>query len=104
MDITKIKYLCENGKMRWSNHILIRLSKRNISMDAIECAIINGEIIELYPNDYPYPSCLILGLSIDKKYLHVVCGVDQTELHLITAYYPNPDEWSNNFRIRKENK
>ena len=24
----------------------------------------NGEIIEQYPDDYPYPSCLILGVSI----------------------------------------
>jgi hypothetical protein len=26
-------------------------------------ALTNGEIIEHYPTDYPFPSCLVLGLS-----------------------------------------
>ena len=90
--------------MRWTNHIAMRLLQRNIGMDNVECAILNGEIIEPYPADYPHPSCLILGLTADNKNLHVVCGISETELYLITAYYPNPDEWSEDFKIRKEPK
>lgn len=37
-------------------------------------AIVNGEIIEEYPNDYPFPSCLILGITIKCRYLHIVVG------------------------------
>lgn len=51
----------------------------------------NGEIIEQYPDDYPYPSCLILGMSIEDKYLHVVIGNHESDLFLITAYFPSFD-------------
>ena len=102
MLIDNIKHLCENGALRWTNHITIRLLQRDITMDNVEYAILNGEIIEAYPDDYPHPSCLILGFTTDNKYLHVVCGVSEVELYLITAYYPNSDEWLEDFKVRKE--
>jgi hypothetical protein len=40
-------------------------------------------------------------MSINNKYLHVICGVSPTELYLITAYYPNTDEWEDNYKIRR---
>ena len=100
--IEYIQKLCKNKALRWTNHIIIRMLKRKISIPDVENALVSGEIIEQYPNDYPYPSCLILGFTTNNNYIHVVCGINETELHLITAYYPNPDEWSENFKIRKE--
>ena len=47
-----------------SLHGQIRLNERNITIDDIMNAIDNGEIIEQYPSDFPFPSCLILGISI----------------------------------------
>ena len=63
----------------------------------------SGEVIEDYPDDYPYPSCLISGVGEHNNYIHVVCGMSETELYLITAYYPNPAEWSEDCKVRKEN-
>jgi len=60
-----------------------------------------GEIIEEYPTDYPYPSCLILGYTVDDKYLHAVVGVGKEILWLITAYYPNNETWEQSFKTRK---
>lgn len=102
MNLDEIKQLCANKKIRWTNHMFMRLVQRGISTDDVGNALINGEIIEDYPTDYPYPSCLILGLTIDEKILHVVCGSNGEELWLITAYYPNPDSWSNDFKVRRE--
>jgi len=82
----------------------MRLIQRGISTNDIVCAIQDGEMIEQYPTDYPYPSCLILGLTINNKPIHVVCGAGVNELWLITAYYPNPDEWLHDFKIRKESR
>ena len=45
----------------------------------------HGEIIEEYPNDFPYPSCLILGKTTDNRIIHVVVGMNDTKLYLITA-------------------
>jgi len=102
LNIEDIKKFCICKKLRWTNHIMMRLIKRNISMNNVEYAIKNGEIIEPYPDDYPHPSCLILGTTSDNQPLHVVCGISPAELHLITAYYPDPAEWSEDFKVRKE--
>lgn len=101
MNINLIKELCENKKLRWTNHIFVRLVQRGISMEDVTAALLDGCIIEDYPDDYPYPSCLVLGISLNGKPLHVVCGSNEEELWLITAYYPDPDTWSDDFKVRK---
>ncbi len=52
----------------------------------IEKALLNGEIIEEYENDYPYPSCLVYGINLNNKVIHIVCGINEIELWIITAY------------------
>lgn len=102
MNIEDIRRYCEEGALRWTNHVVSRLLQRHISMDDVAHALKNGEIIEQYPTDYPYPSCLVLGMSLQREHLHVVCGDSGTELWLITVYYPNENEWTDAFRKRKE--
>lgn len=102
INIDKIKLLVKEEKIRWTNHIMIRLLQRNISQDDIIKAILNGQIIEEYENDYPYPSCLIFGTTLNKKVLHIVCGTNENEVWIITAYYPDSMEWNSDFKTRKE--
>ena len=71
-------------------------------MSDVKNALLNDKIIKEYPSYYPYPSCLILGLTIENKHLYVVCGSNGEELRLITAYYPSTELWSNDFKVRKE--
>ncbi|MBF8264526.1 MAG: hypothetical protein HW384_390 [Dehalococcoidia bacterium] len=61
-----------------------------------------GEIIEGYPDDEPYPSILVLGKTIQGRNIHVVCAyseVDQLAI-VITVYEPDPSRWING-RIRR---
>jgi len=104
LDINKIKQLIKDEKIRWTNHIVVRLLQRNIAQDDVLNALLNGEIIEEYENDYPYPSCLVYGISLNNKVLHVVCGSNEEELWIITAYYPDNIEWKNDLKTRKEIK
>ena len=104
LNIDIIKQLIKNGKIRWTNHVMIRLLQRNITQSDIENAILNGEIIEEYENDYPYPSCLVYGINLYNKVLHIVCGSNGEELWIITAYYLDNIEWENNLKTRKESK
>lgn len=97
----KIKLLCKNKKMRWTSHVMTRMIQRNISIDYVTHAICTGTIIERYPTDYPYPSCLILGIGENNQFLHVVCGLNNDELWLITAYAPSLDKWENDFQKRR---
>lgn len=102
LNIDIIKKLIKTGKIRWTNHVMIRLLQRNISQDNIKKAILTGEIIEEYKDSYPYPSCLIYGITVENKVLHVVCGFDGNELWIVTAYYPDNKEWEKDLRTRKE--
>lgn len=84
-------------------HAAKRLEQRDISIEDVMNCIIQGEIIEQYPTDYPFPSCLILGISVSGKFLHSVIGSNQSQLWIITAYYPDINKWSEDFKARKEN-
>ncbi len=102
MDIKKIQELCDEKLLRWINHIFVRLVQRNISMQDVINVIMSGEIIENYQDDYPYPSCLMIGYTVGNKTIHVVCGLGENEVWLITAYYPDKTKWSDDFKTRKE--
>ena len=63
IEIRDIKQMVKTNKIRWTNHIVIRLFQRNISQDDVKNVLLNGEIIEEYENDYLYLSCLIYGIN-----------------------------------------
>ena len=104
MEITidELRELCNNKAIRWTAHVMRRLIQRGISRSDVIEAIQRGEIIEQYQDDYPFPSCLVLGFTIAGKALHVVCGIGEAEIWIITAYCPNPAEWEDDLKIRKQ--
>ena len=104
LNIDLIKQFVKDRKIRWTNHVMIRLLQRNITQKDIEYALVNGEIIEEYESDYPYPSCLVYGINLNNKIIHIVCGSNGEELWVITAYYPDNIEWENDMKTRKEIK
>lgn len=83
LNIDVIKQMVKKRKIRWSNHVIIRLFQRNISQLDVENALLNGEIIEEYENDYPYPSCLVYGINLKNEVLHIVCGANDIDLWII---------------------
>ena len=74
-----------------------------IRIDEVLEALDGGEIVEAYPDDQPYPSCLILGRTRAGRPLHVVCAPVLTEqgLIIITIYQPDPARWAADFKGRK---
>ena len=85
-----------------SVHAQERLRQRNIKQRDIKNCIMSGEIIEQYPDDYPFPSCLIFGYAIDNKVLHVVVSDEGSIGRIITAYFPNRDKFEADLKTRKE--
>ena len=101
LKIENIKKCVFNQKITWTKHCLNRLEKRNISIKDVKQAIMNGNIIEHYDKDYPYPSCLILGHNNQNKIIHIVCGIDKEMLFIITAYYPDTIKWEEDMKTRR---
>jgi len=101
LNIGILRQLCNSGQIKWTAHILERMQERDIHpSDVINC-IQSGEIIEQYPNAFPYPACLILGTKTNNIYIHVVAGYGDGFVWIVTAYEPEENEWANGFKHRK---
>lgn len=81
------------GKWRFTLHALEQADVRSIEEDSILTALINGEIIEDYPEDQRGHSCLVLGYD-NGRAVHVVCSMHEDTLIIITVYEPKPPKWS----------
>ncbi len=99
--IERLKILNKPESIAITEHARVRLYERNIKIDDVINGINTGEIIKQYEDDEPLPSCLILGFSVKLEYIHIVVSCDTDFIYLITAYYPNPDIWENDFKTRK---
>ena len=76
------------------------LERGILRSEVIRC-VMQGEIIEEYAEDYPIPSCLILGFIKEGRPIHVVCSMDNGYIYVITAYEPNLFKWENDFKTRR---
>jgi len=88
LEIQNIRKLCTDDNMILTEHLLTRMRQRKIRIEDIRKTIKNGEIIEQYPSDFPFPSCLINGDN-----LHIVCSIGIECLYIITAYRPAHEKW-----------
>ena len=77
--------------------------ERQISQEAVESIINQGEIINDYADDKPYPSKLILG-RFDGRPIHIVVAYNRTddERIVITVYEPDLGRWESDFRRKKK--
>jgi len=89
-------------KLLFLPHAIKQMSRpdRMITTDEIREAVFNGEIIELYPEDQRGESCLILNTK-EGRSIHVVCSPKDEYLAIITAYIPAPEQWSDDFKVRR---
>lgn len=86
----------------FSGHALRRMFERRLTRDDILSVLHNGEMIAEYRDDEPYPSCLLLGLTPNGP-IHAVVARDAKtrRCFVVTAYRPNPEVWSNDFKTRR---
>ena len=61
MDIEWIKQRVRSGNYEFSGHADDERQAKRISIADVEGALLDGEILEDYPNDPRGPSCLVLG-------------------------------------------
>ena len=100
-EIEDLRSHVRQGNVIWRDHAMKRLRERKITKDDVRNAIYNGEIIEDRPDDIPTPCCLILGSNIKGRFMHVICGMLDDMVYIISAYYPDPDRWEADFMTRK---
>ena len=76
--------------------------ERHISTADVGAALASGRVIEDYPTDTPYPSCLWLGFAGNRP-LHLVFADNpgDGECVIITVYEPDPALWLADLATRK---
>ena len=91
------------NRLRISDHADEEAESDRLSFDEIFFSVFQGEIIEDYPDDKPYPSCLIYGDSFRGEPVHSVWAFNKETKWavLITVYRPDPDRWIN-WRTRRK--
>jgi len=94
--IEDVRAFCTDDAIVLTEHLLTRMRQRHIRLEDIKYAIAKGEIIEQYPTDYPFPSCLI-----NAEKIHIVCSIGEGHLYIITAYRPSQEQWEEGGRKRK---
>ena len=91
-----------SNRIVFRTHAIQRMFERQISEKDVHGILMDGEVIENYPDDLPYPSCLMLGWVMSRP-LHVVLAenIEGKERIIITVYEPSPIQWESDFKRRR---
>ncbi|MGB5060496.1 MAG: DUF4258 domain-containing protein [Candidatus Promineifilaceae bacterium] len=102
MDIDNLRNAIQHKRVRITDHADEESVADHLVFGEISFSVLHGEIIEHYPDDRPFPSCLVYGQTPDEDPVHSVWAFnDENEWAvLITVYRPDPNRWVN-WRVRR---
>jgi len=100
LEIGMLVTAIEKGSIRITDHALDEAKADGIVIPRVLDGTAVAEIIERYPDDRPYSSCLVYG-ECDGP-LHTVWAYNEADgwAVLITIYRPDPRRWIN-WRTRR---
>ncbi|MEI6062268.1 MAG: DUF4258 domain-containing protein [Bacteroidota bacterium] len=90
-------------KIIFSNHAVLQMFQRRISVEDVKFVLLNGVVVNEYPEDKPLPSKLLFAVCNNRN-LHVLCteNLSDNEIIIITAYEASIEIWENDFVTRKK--
>jgi hypothetical protein len=105
VDIQAIVEAIRENRIRITDHADEEAHADRLSYEEVFFSVLQGEIIETYPTDKPYPSCLIYGDTFGGDPVHSVWAYNQENRWavLITVYRPDPKRWDDWRRRRSKN-
>jgi len=98
-----IQQCVRERRTHWTFHVNMRLKGRFISRERILESVSTFEIIEEYPKDKYLPSYLIYA-EHQGSIFHALFAVDVPgdNVRVITAYYPDTEEWEEGLKTRRK--
>jgi hypothetical protein len=91
-----------NGRIEWQTHALERMMKRGISREIVKQVLLEGEIVEDYPDDKPLPTALFSGWFQGEPF-HIVTALDTLSgcCFVITVYRPDLNHFEPDYKTRR---
>ena len=95
MEIENIINAIQNSRVKVTDHADEEAFDDSLTYEEIYSSVIQGEVIEDYQNDKPFPSCLVLGRNFWGEPIHSVWAYkpENQWAVLITVYRPEPERW-----------
>jgi len=100
--IEQLRQAIDRGCYRVTRHARNEAWADALLMEDVCHSVLHGEVIEDYPTDKPFPSCLVLGHGREGSAIHSVWaynGATETAV-VVTVHRPDPDRWID-FRARR---
>lgn len=100
--LDEIIHAIRSGRIRITDHADEEMVADALNFNDVCGSVEAGEIIEDYPSDLPYPSCLVHGETSSGVAVHSVWAYNKNSrwAALVTAYRPDPERWIGG-RIRR---
>ena len=92
-----IKQSVQNERYRYSRHGDRERQNDDLDLFEVEQALLNGVVLETYPDTGRGKSCLVVGFTDDGKPLHIVCGAMGETMVIVTVYIPTPPKFKTPF-------
>ncbi|MFQ5340320.1 MAG: DUF4258 domain-containing protein [Anaerolineae bacterium] len=106
MDIEALKAEVRANQYVYSHHAEIERQADKLTFGQVEEALLNGGILEEYPDTGRGESCLVVGFAGEVP-IHVICGWRGEKVALITVYVPHlpkfVDPWTRGARTDEKN-
>jgi hypothetical protein len=95
MNIADVASAILADRIRITDHADEEAEADQLSFDEVYFSVLHGEVIEDYPTDKLYPSCLVFGRTFGGDPVHSVWGYNKETgwVVLITVYRPDPERW-----------
>ena len=93
----RIREQVRKGLLRFTLHAHQRMVEENVAVDEVVEALMNGEVVENYPEHKRGACCLVCGRTKTGRYVHVVCTTGLDVVVIITVYEPRKPKWRTPF-------
>ncbi|MEZ4939763.1 MAG: DUF4258 domain-containing protein [Saprospiraceae bacterium] len=102
-DQSLFKQALVDGNILWRKHALEKMIVRGITRAEVLDVLENGEVIQRYDDDKPFPSALLLGFPATRP-IHAVTAFDEIQqlIFVITVYEPDLTIFEPDFKTKRK--